>query len=159
QASETSAKLLESIRYDNFVFLGYREYDLATNDQGQQYLAAKLDTGLGVMRAAESTALPLTALGQQQIDKPHPLIITKTNSRSNVYRNAYMDFIAAKKYNDAGNVVGERRFIGLWRATLASVPIDQVPYAHELANQVRAEAGFDPHSHSRSEEHTSELQS
>lgn len=148
QAVEPAAKLLEWMRDDNFVFLGYREYDLATNDQGQQYLAAKLDTGLGVMRAAESTALPLTALGQHQIDKPHPLIITKTNSRSNVYRNAYMDFIAAKKYNDAGNVVGERRFIGLWRATLASVPIDQVPYAHELANQVRAEAGFDPHSHS-----------
>jgi len=145
---EPAARLLEWMRDDNFVFLGYREYELATNPEGQRYLAANPETGLGIMRDQQSTAQPLTALGQLQIDKPHPLIITKTNSRSRVYRNAYMDFIGAKKYDADGAVVGERRFIGLWRPTLSSVPIDQVPYAHELAEQVRAEAGFDPQSHS-----------
>lgn len=148
QDIEPAARLLEWMRDDNFVFLGYREYELATNEHGQQYLAANMETGLGIMRDQTSTAQPLTALGQQQIDKPQPLIITKTNSRSRVYRNAYMDFIGAKKYNDDGEAIGERRFIGLWRPTLTSVPIDQVPYAHELADQVRAEAGFDPQSHS-----------
>ena len=148
QDIEPAARLLEWMRDDNFVFLGYREYQLATNEHGQQYLAANMETGLGIMRDQASTAQPLTALGQQQIDKPQPLIITKTNSRSRVYRNAYMDFIGAKKYNDDGETIGERRFIGLWRPTLSSVPIDQVPYAHELAEQVRTEAGFDPQSHS-----------
>src|SRR5699024_11631008 len=90
----------------------------------------------------------LTNLGKQQIAKPHPLIITRTNSRSRVYRNAYMDFIAAKQYDDTGEVIGERRFIGLWRPTLSSVPIDQVPYARELAERVQSEAGFDSDSHS-----------
>ncbi len=145
---EPAAQLLEWMRDENFVFLGYREYELATNSQGQQYLAANQDTGLGVMRDRESRAQPLTALGQLQIDKPHPLIITKTNSRSRVYRNAYMDFIGVKKYDTEGEVVGERRFIGLWRPTLSLVPIDQVPYARELAEQVRTDAGFDPESHS-----------
>src|SRR5699024_2165783 len=145
---ESAAQLLEWMRDDNFVFLGYREYDLATNTSGQQFLDAKVETGLGILRDRVSTAAPLTALGQQQIDKPQPLIITKTNSRSRVYRHAYMDFIAAKKYDANGVVTGERRFIGLWRTTLASVPIDQVPYAHELAEQVRAAAGFDPQSRS-----------
>ena len=148
QDIEAAARLLEWMRDDNFVFLGYREYDLATNEQGQEYLAAHMGTGLGIMRDQESTAQPLTVLGQQQIDKPQPLIITKTNSRSRVYRNAYMDYIGAKKYDAEGEAIGERRFIGLWRPTLTSVPIDQVPYAHELAEQVRAEAGFDPQSHS-----------
>ena len=136
------------MRDDNFVFLGYREYELATNERGEHYLDAKLDTGLGVLREQNSRKQPLTDLGQEQIDKPQPLIITKTNSRSRVYRNAYMDFIATKQYDTTGEVVGERRFIGLWRPTLGSVPIDQVPYARELAAQVQAEAGFDPQSHS-----------
>lgn len=145
---EQAAELLEWMRDDNFVFLGYREYELATNDQGKHYLDAKLDTGLGVLRQQESRKQPLTDLGQEQVDKPQPLIITKTNSRSRVYRNAYMDFIATKQYDTTGEVVGERRFIGLWRPTLGSVPIDQVPYARELAEQVQTEAGFDPQSHS-----------
>lgn len=145
---EPAAELLEWMRDDNFVFLGYREYELATNSKGYQYLDANRQTGLGVMRDRPSTAQALTELGQQQIDNANPLIITKTNSRARVYRNAYMDFIAAKKYDEQGKVVGERRFIGLWRPTLESLPIDQVPYARELAAQVRAEAGFAPHTHS-----------
>lgn len=148
QGADQAARLLEWMRDDNFVFLGYREYVLATNEQGKQYLDAKPGTGLGILRDRESRKAPLTNLGQEQIDKPQPLIITKTNSRSRVYRNAYMDFISTKKYDENGEVVGERRFIGLWRPTLTSVPIDQVPYAHELAEQVRAEAGFEPTSHS-----------
>jgi glutamate dehydrogenase len=145
---EQAAQLLEWMRDDNFVFLGYREYDLATNERGEQYLDAKPETGLGVLREQTSREQPLTELGQQQIDKPQPLIITKTNSRSRVYRNAYMDFIAAKVYAADGEVVGERRFIGLWRPTLSLAPIEQVPYARELAEKVRTEAGFDPQSHS-----------
>lgn len=145
---EPAAELLEWMADDNFVFLGYREYELATNDDGEQYLDANRETGLGVMRDRPSRAQPLTELGQQQIENPNPLIITKTNSRARVYRNAYMDFIATKKYDDQGTVVGERRFIGLWRPTLEALPIDQIPYAAELAAQVRAEAGFAPHSHS-----------
>lgn len=145
---EPAAQLLEWMHDDNFVFLGYREYALATNQAGDQYLDADRSTGLGILRDRPSRAQPLTELGQQQIANPNPLIITKTNSRARVYRNAYMDFIAAKKYDDQGTVIGERRFIGLWRPTLEALPIDQVPYARELAAQVRAEAGFAPDSHS-----------
>lgn len=146
---EPSARLLEWMHDDNFVFLGYREYELETNGNGQQYLASIADTGLGILRRERQTApQPLTRLGQQQINKPQALIITKTNSRSRVYRNTYMDFIAAKTYDTDGTVIGERRFIGLWHSTFGIIPIDQVPYAHELAEQVRAVAGFAPESHS-----------
>src|SRR5699024_3242784 len=138
---EQAAQLLEWMRDDNFVFLGYREYNLATNRDGEQFLDADRETGLGVMRDRPSRAQPRTELGQQQIEKPNPLIITKTNSRSRVYRNAYMDFIAAKKYDTRGTVVGERRVSGLWRAALEATPIDEVPYARELAAQVRTAAG------------------
>src|SRR5699024_11424841 len=82
QGVEQAAQLLEWMRDDNFVFLGYREYNLATNRDGEQFLDADRETGLGVMRDRPSRAQPLTALGQQQIEKPNPLISTKTNSRS-----------------------------------------------------------------------------
>src|SRR5699024_8569935 len=69
---EPAAELLEWMHADNFVFLGYREYDLATNGDGKQYLDANRETGLGGRREQTSTSRPLTELGHQQIDTPNP---------------------------------------------------------------------------------------
>src|SRR5699024_8066774 len=87
-------------------------------------------------------------VSQQQIEKPNPLIITKTNSRSRVYRNAYMVFIVVNEYDTTGTVVRGRRFVVLWRLALEASPFDEVPDAREVAAQVRTEAGFAPASHS-----------
>ena len=48
------------------------------------------------------------------------LIITKANSRSTVHRSAYLDYIGFKIFDADGNVVGERRFLGLF--SLGRVP-------------------------------------
>ena len=48
------------------------------------------------------------------------LIITKANSRSTVHRSAYLDYIGFKIFDADGNVVGEKRFLGLFAS--AAVP-------------------------------------
>ena len=45
---------------------------------------------------------------------PHVLVLTKANSRSNVHRPAYLDYIGVKKFGPDGEVTGERRFLGLY---------------------------------------------
>lgn len=40
-------------------------------------------------------------------------IFAKSAQRSRVHRPAYPDYIAVKKFNNKGEVVGERRFLGL----------------------------------------------
>ena len=50
----------------------------------------------------------------QRILEKRLLIITKANSRSTVHRSAYLDYIGFKIFDAAGNVIGERRFLGLF---------------------------------------------
>ena len=40
------------------------------------------------------------------------LVLTKANSRSTVHRPAYLDYVGVKTFDAAGEVVGERRFLG-----------------------------------------------
>ena len=42
------------------------------------------------------------------------LVLTKANSRATVHRPAYLDYVGIKTFDDAGEVVGERRFLGLF---------------------------------------------
>src|SRR5699024_79771 len=124
-----------------------REYNLATNRDGEQFLDADRETGLGVMRDRPSRAQPLTELGQQQIEKPNPLIITKTNSRSRAYRNAYMDSIAAKKNDTAATAAGEGRVVRQSGPPQQATPPDEVPHARDVAAQVRSDDAFAPAAH------------
>ena len=49
--------------------------------------------------------------------EPHVLVLTKANSRSTVHRPAYLDYVGVKTFDADGNVVGERRFLGLFTST------------------------------------------
>ena len=45
------------------------------------------------------------------------LIIAKTNTQSTVHRDAYTDYIGVKRFNEKGELIGERRFIGFYTST------------------------------------------
>jgi glutamate dehydrogenase len=51
------------------------------------------------------------------------LILTKANSRSTVHRSAFLDYVGVKMYDEEGNPIGERRFIGL----LTSIAYSESP--------------------------------
>jgi len=76
------------------------------------------NSGLGILReprggiSASFTELP-PAL-RSSVRKPNLLIITKANTRSTVHRPGYLDYVGIKRFNDKGEVIGERRFIGLY---------------------------------------------
>ena len=60
--------------------------------------------------------------------EPDPLVLAKATTRSPVHRPAYLDYIGVKKFDDEGNVVGERRFLGLYttgayREVPANIPV------------------------------------
>ena len=54
-------------------------------------------------------------------------MITKANSRSTVHRPAYLDYIGVKSFDAAGNVNGERRFIGLFATTAYAGSVRESP--------------------------------
>ena len=79
--------------------------------------------------------------------EPHLLVLTKANARSPVHRPSYLDYVGVKRFDADGNVIGERRFLGLY-TTIAyrEVPAN-IPVLRRTAQAVLDRAGFPPGSH------------
>jgi glutamate dehydrogenase len=120
---ETQA-LLDWMVDEHFTFLGYREYTLSKRGK-QTYLNVVDGSGLGILSSKSSSAkeIELTAEMQRLARSRDWLILTKANSRSTVHRSAFLDYVGVKIYDEEGNPIGERRFIGL----LTSIAYSESP--------------------------------
>ena len=141
--------LLRWLDDGNFTFLGYREYDLV-NESGEDVLELREESGLGLLRAGADArqVQHLTEAGRKKAREKRALVITKANSRSTVHRSAYLDYIGVKSFDAAGNVNGERRFIGLFATTAYAGSVRDIPVVREKVAAVLDDAGFPPDSHS-----------
>ena len=59
--------------------------------------------------------------------RPELLVITKSTSRSTVHRPGYLDYVAVKRFDAAGDVCGEHRFLGLFTSTAYSANPADIP--------------------------------
>jgi glutamate dehydrogenase len=132
----------------HFTFLGYREYELVGGDGAG--LEVVPDSGLGILRGPPKS--PSHRLGSKALElasAPHILVLTKANSRSNVHRPAYLDYIGVKKFGPGGEVIGERRFLGLYTSTAYKSSLREIPLLRHKLDRVLSRAGFPPASHDR----------
>jgi len=148
--AETRA-FLEWIDDDNFTFLGYREYDLTTQD-GEEALCAVPDSGLGILRQKESgpvshSLAELPPEARRLARTPKLLNLTKANSRATVHRPSYLDYIGIKKFDESGEVTGERRFLGLYTFTAYSSSVFEIPLVRRKVRYVLEGSGFPEGSH------------
>ena len=74
------------------------------------------------------------------------LVLTKANSRSTVHRPAYLDYVGVKKFEN-GEVVGERRFLGLYSSAAYTESLTRIPLLRERAAAVLKRIGFTLQSH------------
>lgn len=74
-------------------------------------------------------------------------MLTKANSRATVHRPSYLDYIGVKKFDADGNVVGERRFLGLFSSAAYTESVRRVPVIRRKVDEVLERAGFSPNSH------------
>ncbi|MFD8970455.1 NAD-glutamate dehydrogenase [Streptomyces sp. NPDC059568] len=154
QEVEEARELLRWLAADHFTFLGYREYQLTDADA----LSAVAGTGLGILRSdprqsedddhpvsPSFSRLPADARAKAREHKL--LVLTKANSRSTVHRSGYLDYVGVKKFDDKGNVVGERRFLGLFSSAAYTESVRRVPVIRRKVAEVLEGAGFSPDSH------------
>ena len=147
---EDAVELLEWLADDHFTFLGYREYELA-EVAGEQVLAPVDGSGLGILRYAPATPRNLSSMAPEAYAKAlekRLLIITKANSRATVHRNAYLDYIGVKTFDAAGNVVGEKRFLGLFTSAAYVQSTRDLPVVRRKVDTVLRRSGLSPRSHS-----------
>jgi len=148
---EEDAALLAWVGDGHFTFLGYREYDLVS-EGGEDRLRAVQDSGLGILRrdaAKESRAFAKLPPRIRALARAKRLLtLTKANSRATVHRPSYLDYIGVKRFNAAGEVVGERRFLGLYTTAAYRTYPSEVPVVRRKVEAVIARAAFPPGSHS-----------
>ena len=149
EATQT-AELLRWLADAHFTFIGYREYALQ-EVEGEDVLRAVPGTGLGILRSDQDLSRSFGKLPPQV--KAHAreqqlLIITKANSRSTVHRPAYLDYVGIKSFGEDGEVVGERRFLGLFSSAAYTESLTRIPVLKSKARTVLERAGFAPMSHS-----------
>ncbi|MFG1676835.1 NAD-glutamate dehydrogenase [Micromonospora sp. NPDC049282] len=148
-----SVELLRWLAHDHFTFLGYREYRLVDTDgaAGGQALEAVLGTGLGILRSDSPEARSLNSMtpeAHERVLEKRLLIITKANSRATVHRSAYLDYIGFKIFNEAGEVVGERRFLGLFSTAAYRTSVQELPVVRRKVAEVLDRSGLSLRSHS-----------
>ncbi|HEV2361066.1 MAG TPA: NAD-glutamate dehydrogenase domain-containing protein, partial [Acidimicrobiales bacterium] len=141
-----TAKLLRWLRDKHFVFLGFREYEIVP-ENGDDVLRAVAGSGLGILRetngrpAAHSySKLPPDVRAKAR--EKSLLNLTKANSRSTVHRSNYLDYVGVKRFDDKGEVVAERRFLGLYTSRVYKQWPEEIPFVRRAAKAVIDRAGL-----------------
>src|SRR6266536_2973665 len=142
-----SVELLRWLVDDHFTFLGYLEYRLVDGER----IEAVLGTGLGILRGDQPHPRLLSTLAPEarsQVREQRLLIITQANSRSTVHRAAYLDYIGFKMFDEHGEVIGEKRFLGLFSAAAYQGSVRELPVVRRKVAAVLERSGLSPRSHS-----------
>jgi glutamate dehydrogenase len=141
EVSET-VSFLEWLLQDNFVFLGYREYELIDTPDGRALHAAP-ESGLGILAkpgwSSYETPVPLSRIEpnlRSRIEGGDLLIYSKTNRVSTVHRRARMDYIGVRRVSPEGRIVGELRMVGLFTSKAYMEPASGTPVLHRKLLQI-----------------------
>ncbi|MBL3685594.1 NAD-glutamate dehydrogenase [Leucobacter zeae] len=143
-----AVEFLSWLADDNFTFLGYREHLLETDADGEETLLPIPHTGLGILRKSKTTAAKLRPEAQRTAREPRLLTITKANSRATVHRDVYLDSIGVRTFDERGEVVGERRFLGMFTSAAYASSVMTLPIVGAKVRAVLEVSGFAPNSHS-----------
>jgi len=136
---------------NNFTFLGARDYKLIGNGTNRA-LQIIPGSGLGVLRDESSSKISKTYAelppqARKMALSKDILIIAKTNTTATIHREAYTDYIGVKRFNEKGELIGERRFIGLYTSTAYHSSPRQIPFLRHKVDKIIQDLGFPPDSH------------
>lgn len=150
-----SKDFLRWIIDNHFTFLGCRDYKLIGNDANRA-LQLIPGSGLGVLR--EDT---VSTISRHYADLPpqarklalskNILIIAKTNTRATVHRDTYTDYIGVKRFNEKGELIGERRFVGLYTSTAYHSSPRYIPFLRHKVAKIMQDLHYPPDSHNGKE--------
>jgi len=138
---EEAIAFLRWLPTGNFTFLGYREFDF-TNGIMRQVAGS----ALGILRnrdaASERALADQSDEARAFLLEPRLLAFSKSGTRSQVHRPAYPDYIAVKRFDAAGRVVGECGFLGLYTSPIYTERPERIPVVRRKIANVKARSGL-----------------
>jgi len=151
--SRPSESLTEGVEFlhwleaQHFTFLGVRDYTLLRAGESVN-LSPVPHSGLGILRGeAQSSESRLPAQAHVFLDSEQLVLATKAMTRSSVHRPAWLDYLAVKRFDASGAVIGETRFLGLYTSKAYAAPVAEIPQIRHRAAEVMCAAGVVPDSH------------
>ena len=145
-----AAALLRWLADGNFVLLGSREVDQGTG-RGTP-VAVVPGSGLGVFRSDLDMSEPAARM-PEAVGTPgqHLLTVTKADTRSPVYRRAWLDLVAVNLPADPQGRARQCRFVGLFPSAAYTSSVVDVPLVRRRAAEVVARSGVPADSHTGKE--------
>ncbi|MDX1900893.1 MAG: NAD-glutamate dehydrogenase [Gammaproteobacteria bacterium] len=150
---EESKDFLRWLINNHFTFMGSRDYRLIGSDQ-KHALQMVPGSGLGVLRDESPSSRWYTDLPPQvrkMKQSKNILVIAKTSTLSTVHRSAYTDYIGVKRFNEKGELIGERRFVGLYTSTAYNSSPRYIPFLRHKVEKIIEAFHFPPDSHNGKE--------
>ncbi|KZZ72860.1 NAD-glutamate dehydrogenase [Oleiphilus sp. HI0130] len=152
---EEASAFMDWLASNSFTFLGYVEYDI--EGAGADRVLVRQDkTALGILKDAYKSDAKVVLKDVPRHTREHILekeifLFAKSSRRSRVHRPAYADYVVVKKFDDKGDVVGERRFLGLYTARVFNDDLNNVPLLRQKVVQARDLSGYDLRDHAGKE--------
>jgi glutamate dehydrogenase len=139
---------LDWLADNHFTFLGYRRFDLAKG------VADDPASGLGVLSDAGAhvfddtvTLAAMPAELRAFVQRPDPLMVTKSARHAVIHRPVRMDIVGLKQFDAKGRVVGMHAFLGLFTSAAYNDRPAQIPLLRRKIARVEARAGFSRSGH------------
>ena len=150
ELNETKA-FLNWIEDHHFTFFGIRDYELVHKGK-DTVLQSVPNTGLGLLRQGmmKSSVQSLKAMAPEARDlmlSSRILLTSKTNTLATVHRDAYTDYIGVKRFNKEGQVIGERRIIGLYTSAAYNTNPKHIPFLRHKVALIMKNSLLNPKGH------------
>ncbi len=127
---DEAAAFLVWLRQHHMTLLGY-EY-LEVDRSGKSPLVSASQEGrLGLLRVRQTRGVAdleadLAALSPDELQR-RQLSFSKSRQRSRVHRLTYPDYVEARVFDEAGDVIGQHRFIGLYTSSVYTMNPKYIP--------------------------------
>lgn len=142
---------------NNFTFLGCEDFSMAA--KGHKTNVFRVSKSLcGIFKhevhGPDQLVLDdLPASLQAMIMAPQLVSFTKSGRRSKIHRPAYPDYVTIKHIDKNGQVIGGRRFMGLFTSSVYTQSPFDIPILRNKAKCVVEKSGFEISSHNGKELH------
>lgn len=141
---------MEWLAGDHFTFLAYDEY-VVDDEKVTQVPGSALGLFRKARKRREETISEMSEQRRAHVFEKELMIFSKSGRRSTVHRPAYSDYVLVKEFNDKGEVIGGRRFLGLYTRSVYNATPANIPVVRQKIQRVLEKSGFTEGSHNHKE--------
>lgn len=150
ESRDEAAEFIRWLAHYHMTFLGY-EYIDVSRAGAEVSTQVNGKASLGLLRLHSSSGVrdlkaDIQACSCEEL-RNKQLSFSKSRTRSRVHRQTYPDYIDVKVYDDAGEVIGQHRFIGLYTFSVYSMSPDLIPILRRKVEKVMAMSDLDDAEH------------